>query len=68
MSEEISTHFIGRVSVWKGEQGTAESEAVVPVQITDLEGDLVEVSFDTHKGARRTCLLFNRAVTAYDAE
>ena len=73
MSEEINMHFMGRVSVWKGEHDDAESEAVVPVQITDREGDLVEVSFDTHNGARRTYLRFNRAdfnraVRAFDAE
>lgn len=72
MSDEINMHFMGRVSVWKGEQDDAESDGVVPVQISDRDGDLVEVSFDTHKGARRTCLRFNcadfnRAVRAYDA-
>lgn len=73
MSEEIDMHFMGRVAVWKGEQDDAESEAVVPVQITDREGDVVEVAFDTHKGARRTYLRFNRAhfslaLRAFDAQ
>lgn len=73
MSEEINMHFMGRVSVWKGDQDGAESEAVVPVEIADREGDIVEVAFDTHKGARRTYLRFNRAdfnraVRAYDTE
>jgi hypothetical protein len=72
MSEEIDIHFVGRVSVCKGEQGDAESDGFVPVQITKRDGDLVEVSFDTHNGARRTYLRFNRAdfnraVRVYDA-
>jgi hypothetical protein len=72
MSEEIGIHFVGRVAVWKGEQDDAESDGFVPVQITDRDGDLVEVSFDTHNGSRRTYLRFNRAdlnraVRVYDA-
>lgn len=72
MSEEIEMHFMGRASVWKGDADYAESESVVPVQITDRAGDFVEVSFDTHKGTRKTYLRFNRAdfnraVRAYDA-
>ena len=61
MSEEINSHFMGRAAVFCRKSDDAESEGVTPVEITEVEGDLVEIAFDTHDTRKRTYLRFNRS-------
>lgn len=60
MSEEIKMHLIGWAAVYCAKSDDAESEGITPVEIIDVNGDLVEIAFGTHNTCKRTYLQFNR--------
>ena len=64
MAKEHQYHIVGKAMVFRVEADDPECDEITPVEITELDGDTLELAFDTHGQKKRTYLRFDHKALA----